>query len=76
MPRYYFHVYNGKQVLDRHGSEHGDLVEARQVASALAQDMARLSLGLTGMLDSGRVVIADESGNELAEVPLSTQTRT
>ncbi len=70
MPRFYFHIHDGKSVLDRRGTQYRDLSEAREAAAMLARDMARLSLGLTGRVPSGRVVVADESGNEVAAVPI------
>jgi hypothetical protein len=71
MPRYYFHVYNGRSVIDQDGTDHRDHAEAKIAGSALATDLARLYLGLTGHPPTGRVIVVDERGNQISVVPMS-----
>jgi hypothetical protein len=72
MPRYYFHLTNGKQVLDNHKGINlpGDAA-ARNDAVELARDL-RGGAALPGRDWAGWfVAIVDEKGQKVDEVPIA-----
>lgn len=72
MPRFFFHfVDEGSTHLARdiEGAVFADVNKAKKEAVGLARDIARH--GLTGLAETGNVLVADEHGNEVLTVRLS-----
>ena len=62
MPRYFFHVQDGKDILDTEGTDLADLTEARNEAIAAAGEMIR-STGHTVWNGSPWLMnVVDEAG--------------
>ena len=72
MPRYYFHLTNGKNVLDNHqGIDLAGNAAARLDAVALA-DALRLGVKMPGWKwDGWLVAIMDQHGHKIDEVPIA-----
>jgi hypothetical protein len=69
MPRYYFHLHNGLDVIDEEGRELPDLEAARRAAVIDARQMAAESVRL-GHLDlSHYLEVTDETGKTLFRTP-------
>ncbi len=71
MPRYYFHLTDGKTVLDNHhGLELAGNAAAREDARALADDLRR-GVKMPGWKwDGWFVAIVDQHGRKVDEVPI------
>jgi len=71
MPRYYFHLTDGNQVLDNHrGVDLAGNAAARENAFALARDLH--GRALPGWNWAGWfVAIVDEHGHKVDEVPIA-----
>ena len=71
MPRYYFHLTDGKSVLDNHqGLELPGNAAARADAVALADDLRR-GVKMPGWSwDGWFVAIIDQHGHKVDEVPI------
>jgi len=72
MPRFYFHLTDGKQTLSNHqGMELGGVAAARLDALALARDLKH-GAALPGFDWTGWfVAIVDQHGRKLDEVPIA-----
>ena len=72
MPRYYFHLTNGEQVLDNHkGLDLPGDAAAREDAVVLARDLKH-GAAMPGWDWAGWfVVIKDQRGNKVDEVPIA-----
>ena len=69
MPRYYFHLRNGLDLVDEEGTEFSDLEAARQYALASIRDLVSSDIR-NGWLDLDHAVeIADEAGAALLRMP-------
>jgi hypothetical protein len=72
MPRYFFNMVEGdgnNLVRDCEGTVLSGAREARKEAVGLARDVARH--GIDGLTQTWRVVVTDERGDEVLNVPLS-----
>lgn len=79
MPRYFFHVRDGDELLldDGEGEEHANLEEARKAAIEGARDIlseAALSGKAAGMRQ--QIEVADETGRAVLTVPVGHATDT
>lgn len=72
MPRYYFRLSDGKQVLSNHqGIDLAGPAAARQDAVTLARDLGR-GAAMPGFdWDGWFVTVADEHGREVERVPIA-----
>jgi hypothetical protein len=72
MPRYYFHLTNGKNVLSNHqGIDLAGNAAARADALALANDL-RQGVKMPGWKwDGWFVAIMDQHGHKIDEVPIA-----
>ena len=72
MPRYYFHLTDGKQVLNNHtGIDLAGNAAAREDALALARDLEH-GVVMPGWNWTGWfVIIVDEHGKKVDEVPIA-----
>jgi hypothetical protein len=79
MPRYFFHVRDGDEVLldDEEGEEHANLDEVRKAATEGARDMLG-EAALSGKAASlrQRIEVADETGKTVLTVPVGHATDT
>jgi hypothetical protein len=72
MPRYYFHLTDGEQVLDNHqGIDLPGNAAARTDAVALARDLKHGSTMGGWDWTGWFVAIVDEQGNKIDEVPIA-----
>jgi Domain of unknown function (DUF6894) len=72
MPRYFFHMVEGdgrELVRDSQGLVLSGPAHARKEAVGLARDIT--SHGLTGSLQTWKITVTDENGNQVLLVPLS-----
>jgi len=65
MPRYHFHVLDGVDLRDYHGTELSDEEEARRYA----EDMARMLARRPGD-ENRRIKVTDETGREVLALPV------
>lgn len=69
VPRFYFHLYNDLDVVDREGEDLSDLADARQFAVNQARGMAGENIKQHGRIDlKHRIDIEDESNSVLESV--------
>jgi hypothetical protein len=66
MPRYYFHLENGERVLDRVGQELPDDSAALRVAVGVVAALRRRGR-------TWRVVVTNERGHEVSEIPVALE---
>jgi hypothetical protein len=72
MPRYYFHLTDGKQVLDNHkGIDLSGNAAAREDALALARDLKHGAVMPGWNWTGWFVVIVDEHGHKVDEMPIA-----
>ena len=72
MPRYYFHLTDGKNVLSNHrGIDLGGNAAARADAVALADDLRRGTKMPGWKWDGWFVAIMDQHGHKIDEVPIA-----
>ena len=72
MPRYYFHLTDGEQVLDNHqGLDLPGEAAARDDALALARDLKRGNVMPGWDWEGWFVSIVDEEGHKIDELPIA-----
>jgi hypothetical protein len=72
MPRYYFHLTNGLQVLNNHkGIDLYGNAAARQDALALAHDLKHGAVMPAWDWNGWFVAIVDEHGHKIDQVPIA-----
>jgi hypothetical protein len=72
MPTYYFHVRSGSELIrDQEGQELASLEDARAEALGSARDLLAEGARVGADRSAWAVLVADEAGGTLAEVPLS-----
>jgi len=72
MPRYYFRLTDGEQVLDNHqGLDLAGEAAAREDALALARDLKRGNVMPGWDWDGWFINIVDEEGNKIDELPIA-----
>jgi hypothetical protein len=73
MPRYFFNIHDGKNVIDREGTELADLAEARLSAVELAgRSIADMSDTFWTQDHKWRLEVLDENGKLLFTLNFST----
>jgi hypothetical protein len=77
MPRYYFHLTTGGEVLsDDDGSDLIDVDAAREEGLKAAREILSQSLVAGGQLDlTQQIDVADEAGRTLLTIPFRTAVR-
>jgi hypothetical protein len=71
--RYFLHIRRrGQIILDREGSEHADLMHARVEARLAATEILANAIREGKDVSDNAILISDEGGRELAEVPFAT----
>ena len=71
MPRYYFHLTDGKQVLSNHKGIASRNAAAREDALALARDLKHGAVMPGWNWRGWFVVIVDEHGHKVDEMPIA-----
>lgn len=69
MPRYYFHIIDGRRIEDEEGQEFPGLDEARTEAIASARSIMREALWAGRLPLNECIQIADGDGTIIATVP-------
>jgi hypothetical protein len=68
VPRFYFHLFNDEDILDREGAEFDALDGAVEAAQRMARGMAAESVILGRLVLHHRIEIADEAGETIKVV--------
>ena len=71
MPRYFFHVIDGKEIIDNEGTELADLDEARAEAIVLSGEMLNDLGGKFWNNGQWQVRVEDESGGKVCALTFS-----
>jgi hypothetical protein len=70
MPRYFFRLHDGVTYVDREGEEHPDDEAARRAAQNTA---SQFFVEILGMRNPGELIVVNESGKEIARLPMRWQ---
>jgi hypothetical protein len=68
MPRYFFHIQDGRYVVDEEGADFSSIAAAEQEAIASARSILREAVWVGKLPLGERIDIADEQGRVLRSV--------